>query len=545
MIGRVMSDSRAHTFLAAVAVTLLCGALLLATSPRLAIVWDEGDTILRAERVSEAVAAAREDGLSAVWPALRSEVNWQYTVVREGHPPLSGMLIAIGQWITPEAMDPLTRARFGPIALFSLAAGAMFYRLVRDYRSTAVGVMAVIALLTMPRVFAHAHYATLDGPVTACWVLAWAAFVPASRDWRWAGLFGLALGLAFCAKFSGWLAVVPFVVWTAMYRDRAAMRALAVGVPLALGLFVLLNPPIWDGPVDGIWTFLELNLSRGNRPEHNITTQFFGRMHDLDHPLPWYNALVWTAITITPIVLLLGVLGIVATVRRWHTDRASALLLCNWATMIGVRALPMSPPHDAERLILPSFAFFAALVGVGIGRALYRDTLLEPQRIPAQGWAKVAMGLAIAAAAFDTFNYYPNILSYYSRIIGGLRGATACGMEPTYYWDSLDDEALEWLNEHTPDDERIVFGAASPHNIGLLQRWGRLNTPTDAGGRRRWYVLQRRPSGLDKYDLQLIEKHKPTFQRTLSGVPLLEVYRYDDYRRLLGSRYGELPLSEP
>lgn len=297
--------------------------LLIATSGPLPIVWDEGDTIARAEQIAPGDATP-----------------WPYTVAREGHPPLAGILIALGTRLAPHWLDPLAQARFGPIMLFSLAAGAMFYRLQREYRSCAVSGMAVAALLLMPRMFAHAHFATLDGPLTACWILAWAAFAPACRDWRLIGCFGLALGLTLNAKFTGWLAPLPFLAWTVLYRDRSATRALVVGVPIALAVFVLLNPPLWEHPVDGLRTFFELNLDRGARPQHNISTQFFGRMYNLDYPLPWYNALIWTAITMSPMLLILGIGGIVTTLGRWRTDRASMLLVCQWATLVIVRASP-------------------------------------------------------------------------------------------------------------------------------------------------------------------------------------------------------------
>ena len=59
----------------------------------------------------------------------------------------------------------------------------------------------------------------------------------------------------------------------------------------------------------GCATFFALNLNRGDRPSHNITTQFFGRIYNLDYPLPWYNTLVWTAITVSPLMVLLGIGG--------------------------------------------------------------------------------------------------------------------------------------------------------------------------------------------------------------------------------------------
>ena len=369
--------------------------------------------------------------------------------------------------------------------------------------------MAAAAVLTMPRLFAHAHFATLDGTLTACWVLAWASFAPARSNWAGKLAFGLALGLTLSAKFTGWLAPVPFVAWAILYRDRRAGKALAVGIPLALAIFVALNPPLWEDPLGGLRTFFELNLDRAARPRHNISTQFFGRMYNLDYPLPWYNTLVWTAITISPMMLVLGCVGLVATCKRWRTDRVATLVAFQWVTLIVVRTLPLAPPHDAERLILPSFAFFAALVGVGCGRALYRNTLLDRDKIVAQGWAKVATAIALVAATFDSISYFPHGLSYYNRLIGGLSGATALGMEPTYYWDSLDQTALDWINGHLEGEEKPAFGSAPRKNLELLHRWGRLHRlPTDPGIYR-WYVIQRRPSAWSDVDRWLIDHEQP------------------------------------
>jgi 4-amino-4-deoxy-L-arabinose transferase-like glycosyltransferase len=522
-----------RTFGVACAVAGLSAALLLATSPWMPIVWDEGDTIERAEQITRLAEQSGVEGHPRFFEAIHSPDNWPYTTQREGHPPLAGILIALGTWLAPGWFDPLTAARLGPILLFSIAVGAMFYRLQRDYQVWPVSLMAVVALLTMPRVLAHAHFATLDGPLTACWVLAWATFGPACRNWRWIPCFAVALTLTLSAKFTGWLAPLPFIAWAALYRDRGAIRALAIGLPLALVLFVALNPPLWDQPFGGLRTFFELNLNRRGRPEHNISTQFFGRMYNLDYPLPWYNALVWTAITVAPMELVFGVVGIWATLKRWRSDQAGTLVVCQWATLIVVRAFPIAPPHDAERLILPSFAFFAALVGVGIGRGLYRETLTQSDKIVAQGWAKVAMVIAIAAATFDSISYFPHCLSYYNRLVGGLRGATALGMEPTYYWDALDRHALDWLNEHTSGDEKVAFGAAPRRNLELLNRWGLLKRLPSEPGTFRWYVIQRRPSAWQPLDVWLIEHETPAFEQSYGGVPLLDVYSDEQYARAI------------
>jgi hypothetical protein len=500
---------------AAALVAWATAALLLVTSPLQPMVWDEGDTIERAEMLAQ------------------DSSQWPYTTQREGHPPLSGLLVAAGESIAPHWLDPLTRFRLGPIGLFGLAAGVLFYRLRRDYNLWIVGFVAVAVLLTMPRMFAHAHFATLDGPLTACWLLAWAAFAPARRGWLWTPLFGFALGLTLAAKFTGWLAPLPFVAWTILYRDRGGLRALVVGLPVALAVFMALNPPLWSAPLAGLRTFFELNLNRGANHGLNITTQFFGRMYDLDHPLPFFNTLVWTFIVISPMSLMLGCVGIVASLRRWRTDPISMLIVLQWATLVLVRAMPWAPPHDGIRLFLPSFAFFAAMAGVGAGRALYRETLLrdDKDKIVAQGWAKVAIMIALVASTIDAISYFPHGLSYYNRLIGGLRGAYALGMEPTYYWDALDGEALTWLNEHTTENEKVAFGSAPPRNLELLKRWGQLDSLPSDPSKFRWYVIQRRPSAWQPPDAWLIEHATPALQRSLFGIPLLDVYDYADFEQ--------------
>ena len=151
--------------------------VLLATSPGLPIAWDEGNAIGRAERIAEWGRSWFQQGPNGKHPLSREAISdhWHYTTQIEGHPAFYGIVIAAGHSIGARILPPLTAWRLGPILLFSLAAGAMFYRLGRDY-SQAAGLAAVLALLLQPRLFAHAHFAICDSPLMACWILAWAAF---------------------------------------------------------------------------------------------------------------------------------------------------------------------------------------------------------------------------------------------------------------------------------------------------------------------------------------------------------------------------------
>ena len=64
------------------------------------------------------------------------------------------------------------------------------------------------------------------------------------------------------------------------------------------GDLLLLNPPLWHQPLAGFDDFLDLNAHRAAHAELNVATCFFGRLYDARHPLPWYNTLFWTGVTV-------------------------------------------------------------------------------------------------------------------------------------------------------------------------------------------------------------------------------------------------------
>ena len=115
-------------------------------------------------------------------------------------------------------------------------------------------------------------------------------------------------------------------------------------------------------------------------------------------------------------------------------------------------------------------------------------------------------------------------------------------MEATYYWDALDREVLDWLHEHTADDEKIEFAAASPQNLELLERWGVLRRgwrPQDPG-KFRWRVIQRRPTFWTAADRRLVEGTAPAFLKTIRpasmgfgpwrlDVPLIYVFAHEQH----------------
>ncbi len=509
---------------------------LIATSQMLPLTWDEGESIDRAKKISTWFQDAKPLSREAI------REHWIFTTQIEGHPAGYGIVIAAGHAATKSFLPPKTAYRFGPMFLFAVAAAAVFWRMEKTI-GTQPAVAAVAAMLLLPRLFAHVHIAACDSTLTACWLLAWAFFD--LKTLRGTTIWGMMLGLTLSAKFTGWVAIVPFFLSVFVLKDEIPLSKrllrFTCGLGVALVTFFVLNPPLWLEPIYGFLQFFTLNA---NRKSFNISTLFLGRMYNLDHPLPWYNTVVWTAITIPLGFLMLLLYGIGNALYRAKDSRRLQTVMfasLHALSLLVVRAIPGTPPHDGTRLFITAFAFLAILIGIGaeaFGAVRFRRLRI----------GLCAVVLIYGIGLFNLYWYAPQWLSYYNAAIGGLSGAARAGMEPTYYWDSLDRDVADWLAGHNKPDELVLFSASSTKTLFLQKEWGELRADfyrkdlKDRQGKRiRFYVMQRRPSGEFPVDKRLVKQSKPVYVKVircggwgvwkLDDVPILEIYEFKDYRK--------------
>lgn len=154
---------------------------------------------------------------------------------------------------------------------------------------------------------------------------------------------------------------------------------------------------------------------------------------------------------------------------------------------------------------------------------------------------------SLVAGALNVARYYPQTLSHYSLLVGGVRGAARLGMEPTYWWDGLDSDVLSWINEHTDPAAPVAFSPIS--NVSLLREWRRLRVrDTDPKADVfTWYILQNRPGILSPVDRALLRDASPAYvkfagrHRAGEGVPadldvpLIVIFSYEQYQTALAS----------
>jgi hypothetical protein len=467
------------------------------------------------------------EALSFFWPFAREEPN--------GHPPFYALLSLAGLALTQNILPPPACYRIGAASLFALTVGAVFLFMVRHF-GRAAGLVAALGLLTMPRVFAHAHLASYDIPSLCLWFLAVAAFYRASAAapgaWLWAIAFGVAWGCAAATKLTGWFLPIPLAAWVAVHRDRRAARSLLLGAGVAALVLYLLIPPWWEGPIGSVQVFLRSNLGRQARSP--IPTLFLGTVYP--YALPWYNTLVWTAIVVPPATLALALLGISRVFAGRLRDRAGSLVFLCWAFLMVLRALPRAPGHDGERQFLPAFVFLACLAGVGVTAIKALASRVSSPSL-ARPLSAAVVACAVSAGAWSTWQFHPLQLSYYNAMIGGLGGASRSGMEPTFYWDALTPDVRDWINRHTETDRSVMF-VYPLVPFEYLHHWGLLSpTPLpDRGHPPQWYLVQNRPGTLKSYPplklaAYLLAHVRPVFAKassTAPDVPLVAIYAIED-----------------
>ena len=543
--------TRRADWLLALGVAVTSLVALLATGPDFGMVWDEGYTVRRERLLDDWF----EGLVNPPWPGGRSsaferktfETNWPFS--REephGHPPFYALLGLAGWRLSHHWLAPLEAYRFGPMALTATTLGLVYLHLARRVGRPA-GFTASALLLLMPRVFAHAHYAHYDMPMTCLWLLAQVSFVASLGSRRWAVPFGIILGLCAGTKFTGLFAIAPALAWVAIFEvlprvvrlvaktkgeerpGRSGLEALGIGLPISLLTIYAIQPPWWLSPISGPYRFFASNLTRAKTQP--LPTLYLGETYAFS--LPWHNTLVLSAVTTPVAVLALGLIGIAASVAGGRKASWVVIWPLSWATLMVVRALPMAPGHDGIRLFLPSVASLAVLAGLGVSWLLD-----STRRSWVRQFGRVLAVLALGECLIGIARTYPYTDSYYNLAIGGLKGAERHGFELTYYWETTGPEFLEWVRGEARRGPVELCFTMDASNHDLLREWGDipanvsildLNTHTPNRPKRPSYVLQRRRGFYFPRDSWLERHGHPTFVIRREGVDLLRVYPFGDF----------------
>ncbi|MBW3541991.1 MAG: glycosyltransferase family 39 protein [Planctomycetes bacterium] len=392
------------------------------------------------------------------------------------HPPLGRLGIGIFHEAAVRIAPPADReqrlavaaARTAPATAFALT--VLLVGLVgwRWYGTTA-GVAAAASLVLMPRVFGHAHLASLESFIGLSYAAAVLSLAsrwsgerpPRARDALWPGVV---FGLALATKIQAVLLPVPIGLW-ALWRWRLrAVVPLVVWGGVGMAVLLVCWPWLWLDPLDHLREYLGRTTERTALP-----VWYFGRAY-ADVDVPWHYPLVLFVATIPLGIHALAAAGLGARHRgrtAWR-EPASVLVLSAAAFPLAVFAVPGVAVYDGGRLFLVSYPLWALLAGRGATVVFRR--IETTARAGLRRAATAGVVALFAAQALWLVSLAPCWLSYYNALMGGLSGAAAIGLEPTYWGDCVTPRLLRETARRVPVGATIDFTPVlEPGQLAFLE----------------------------------------------------------------------------
>jgi 4-amino-4-deoxy-L-arabinose transferase-like glycosyltransferase len=438
------------------------------------------------------------------------------------HPPLGRWLLGIASTLGEPfevllwGKDPVGQyvlsGRLAPATAFAVLVGLVVVATARHYGRGA-GLVAGLALVAMPRVFAHAHLAALDTFISLFWTLALLRVECALGRPRpvvaMAG-GGVFLALALLTKIHAWFLIPIVGVWALTRLRRArALAAVTAWTATGFALFVLGWPWLWYDFVPRLHNYWGTGIVRVA-----IQVQYFGRVY-VDRDVPWHYPWFYFAVTVPVGLHALGVLGLVQGVRNRRADPFPLLL----AGSIGVFLVLFSlrvPVYDGERLFLLVFPLWAILIGRGFASAWSAAS-----RRPGLRWA---LKVVLLVQGYGVVALHPFGLSYYNALVGGLPGAERLGLELTYWGDAVDRILLDRLVRDLPPDAPAALaptlypGQGAQTTNRTMFRRGLVLQDEEAAPRTPWVVVYRRTAYWSPELRERLSRNLPVFTRSRQGV---------------------------
>lgn len=454
------------------------------------------------------------------------------TVFRDNaeHPPLGRWLLGLAstlgsplEIVMMGGPDPvglyLHAARLAPALAFACLVGLVVQAAGRRHGRVA-GVASGLALIMMPRVFAHAHLGALDTFLCLFWV---DALLRAERSLEhprapmaMAGA-GIGFGLALLTKIHAWFLPPIVFVW-AVTRVKLvrALALLSIWAGTGLALFVLGWPWLWYDSIDRLRAYWGTGVERAT-----LRVLYFGQVY-LDRDVPWHYPWFYFAVTVPIGLHALGILGLAHG--WWHRrhDRFPLLLAGSIAFFLILFSTRI-PVYDGERLFLLVFPLWAILIGRGFSLAWH---CFSRRR-----WHRVLLGLFLLAQGVGLATTHPFGLSYYNALVGGLPGAERLGLELTYWNDAVDRVLLDQLAREAEPEATAALAPTLYPGQGIANTTRAMSQrpivlkDEDAALQAEWVVVSRRTAYWRPELRARLQQGRSILSRSRQGVWLASLWR--------------------
>ena len=445
------------------------------------------------------------------------------------HPPLARWAIGATshlfqtiQVMTTGQADPtglyIVAGRVAPALAFSLTV-LLIGRYVQKQSGLFAGACAATAYLFLPHVFAHAHLAAIESVLNLTWTLALVAWLGWSDGpTRIKALLAtFCTGLALLTKIQGWL-IVPWCVLLILLK-RESLRT-KLGALSALPL----SPLIWFVGWPWMWYDTATRLKAyfgGSVDRLHLKVLYFGTVY-ADNQLPWHFSIVQFLASITPIVLLMLLMGIAGTIRRrMRSPNAATLALTCYLLVLFSTGITR---YDQDRLFLVIWPGVAILAGAGSLELLEKLKRLGLRERIGKSFILLGLGSGVWACV------QVSPLSYVSPQVGGLKFFESQGMDLNYWGDAAD---ARLMTQVAPDFTQNTAVALVPtlhmNQAVFLTPAAMIRTGRVFGDQSAWreadlLVVYRRQAYWPEGVAEWIKAHPPLAVRSRNGVWLAGIW---------------------
>lgn len=456
---------------------------------------------------------------------------WVQDPTLELHPPLGKFLSGLSWAAFRGLLGDIAAHRLSNAVLFSLLVAAVFW-MVSSMRGTASGMFAALSLVLMPRMFFHAHLANIDTTVAITWFLAMYAFwrLESERGWLPVAIVGFLYGLALATKMNAIVMPLVWGIWVLLFRRNwLSIFKLAAISAIGAAVFAATWPWLYHDTINRLLYYVLMASRFKDRPQF-----YLGQA--LPH-VPWHYPFVITLAVVPLVIMVMSLLGTFQVARRRPVDAWGWLLIINALTPLLFAATGVQAAYSGERHFIPAYPYLACLAGVGFASALDALSARAEQLYERLKHKRVRWGVAVMLALLfvpvliSMVQMYPYELSYYSELVGGLRGATRLGLETTFWCETYRD-VLPYLNANA--EQGASVWAENPFVLRLYQGSGMLRQDLQATGgdtvsplSADYVVVQMRQTAFAYYTpdvVDLMQTHVPVHSLTRQGVPLLHLY---------------------
>jgi len=413
-------------------------------------------------------------GLAALDPESLQEI-YSHPAYNPDHPPLGRVAMGITNRLglaLDSRLAPDCGYRVGYARLSSAIAFALMTLLVGVYaqhwHGRVAGITSAISFALLPRVFGHAHLASLETWTTLTWaaVLLWVADDWSERTklkWYRGIIPGIFLGLALLTKMQAIFLPPILGLWAFAHWRFRSLIPLAVTYVVGFAVFFVGWPWLWIDPAEHLKEYFARSADRSV-----LYCYYFGEKL-VDKEVPWHYPFVMMLVT-TPLTYTLAALfGSFAKeheqARPWAFSRRGQLIFAGFFLPLVFFAVPGIANYDGIRLFLIVTPQLAIMVGYGFAQ------LIEAAGTRNLVAAWIASAIALLFPIYSLISYHPCQLSYYATALGGVAQADHVGLETGYWGSAVTPQLIQNICEEMPADSTLeVAPVLHPLQLEFLRR---------------------------------------------------------------------------